>query len=45
MTLKYTPINLTEAGKILEDIIRDKLVKFLEENIMLSNTQYCFKNK
>ena len=33
------------ASKLMEIIIRDKLMSFLEENIMINNTQHGFRNK
>ena len=46
VALNYRPISLTSvAGKILEKIIRDKLVKFLENNNIISDTQHGFRNK
>ena len=42
----YRPISLTSvACKMLETIIRDKLVKHLEGNSLLNNTQHGFRNK
>ena len=44
--LNYRPISLTSvAGKILEKIIRDKVVKYLEDNSILSNSQHGFRNR
>ncbi len=41
----YVPISLTSvAGKIL-DIIRDKLVKFLEDNYIISEAQHGCRNR
>ena len=46
MALNYRPISLTSvAGKILEKIIRDKLVKFLEDENIISDAQHGFRNK
>ncbi len=33
------------GGKILENIIRDKLVNLIEENNIISDTQHDFRNK
>ncbi len=46
VALNYRPISLTSvAGKILEKIIRDKLVKFLEDNNITADSQHGFRNK
>ena len=46
VALNYRPISLTSvAGKILEKIIRDKIVKFLEDNKIISEAQHGFRNK
>ena len=40
------PISLTSVvGKLMETIIRDKLVTFLKENILINNSQHSFRNK
>ena len=42
----YRPISLTSiVGKIMETIMRDKLVNFLEENSLIKNSQHGFRNK
>ena len=42
----YRPISLTSVVcKMLETLIRDKLVSHLEENYLLKNTQHGFRNK
>ena len=42
----YRPISLTSvAGKLMESIIRDKIVKFLEENDIIKDSQHGFRNK
>ena len=42
----YRPISLTSAaGKLMKTIVRDKLVAFLEDNIMINNYQHGFHNK
>ena len=42
----YRPISLTSVVcKMLETLIRDKLVNHLEENNLLKNTQHGFRNK
>ncbi len=44
--LNYRPITLTSvARKIMEKIIRDKLVKFLDDNNIISDVQHGFRNK
>ena len=46
IALNYRPISLTSvAGKILEKIIRDKVVTFLEDNSIISDSQHGFRNK
>ena len=41
VALNYRPISLTSvAGKILEKIIRDRLVRFLESNNIISDNQH-----
>ncbi len=46
VALNYRPISLTSvAGKIPEKIIRDKLVKFLEENNIITDSQHGFRKK
>ena len=41
----YRPISLTSiVGKLLETIIRDKLVKHLEENNLIRDTQHGFRH-
>jgi hypothetical protein len=42
----YRPISLTSVVcKLMETIIRDNLVKFLEENNIINNSQHGFRNK
>ena len=42
----YRPISLTSVVcKMLETLIRDKLVNHLEENYLIKNTQHGFRNK
>ena len=42
--INYRPISLLEVvGKILERIINDRLVKYLEENNLFNNNQYGFR--
>ena len=42
----YRPISLTSVVcKMLETLIRDKLVKHLEDNNLIKNTQHGFRNK
>ena len=42
--INYRPISLLEVtGKILERIINDRLVKYLEENGIMNNNQYGFR--
>ena len=42
----YRPISLTSVVcKLLENILRDKIVKFLEENELIKDTQHGFRNK
>ena len=39
LSINYRPISLTSVvGKLMETIIRDKLVTFLEENSMIDNS-------
>ena len=46
LPINYRPITLTSmVGKLMEAIIHDKLVTFLKENIMISNSQHSFRNK
>ncbi|MEJ1857794.1 reverse transcriptase family protein, partial [Escherichia coli] len=46
VALNYRPISLTSvAGKILEKILRDRLVRFLESNNIISDTQHGFRHK
>ena len=46
VALNYRPIILTSvAGKILEKIIRDRLVRFLENNQLIADTQHGFRNR
>ncbi len=46
VALNYRPISLTSvAGKILEKILRDKIVQFIAENNVVSDTQHGFRNK
>ena len=41
-----SPISLTfVVGKLIETITRDKLVTYLEENIMINNSQLGLRNK
>ncbi len=45
VAFNYKPVSFTSvAGKILEKI-RDKLVKFLEDNNVISDAQHSFRNK
>ena len=40
LPVNYRPISLTSIiGELMETIIRDKLVNFLDENIMIDNYQ------
>ncbi len=42
----YRPISLTSVScKILETLIRDKVVKFCEDNGLINNSQLAFRNK
>ena len=42
----YRPISLTSiVCKLMETIIRDNMVKFLEDNAILNNSQHGFRNK
>ncbi len=42
----YRPISLTSVVcKLMETIIRDNMVKFLENNNILNNTQHGLRNK
>ena len=42
----YRPISLTSVVcKLMESIIRDQLVTFLEENDLVKNSQHGFRNK
>ena len=42
----YRPISLTSVVcKLMETIIRDKIVKFLEENKIMKDSQHGFRNK
>ena len=42
----YRPISLTSVVcKLMESIIRDQLVTFLEENNLVKNSQHGFRNK
>ena len=46
LPINYRPISLTSVVvKLMETIIRDKLVTFLEENSMINNSQHGFRNK
>ena len=41
----YRPVSLTlQIGRIFERIIRDHLVKFLEDNNLLKNSQHRFRS-
>lgn len=42
----YRPISLTSVVcKLMETLIRDKIVKYLEENKLLNDSQHGFRNK
>ena len=42
----YRPVSLTsQIGRIFERIIRDHLVKFLEDNALLRDSQHGFRSK
>ena len=42
----YRPISLTSVvGKLMETIIRDSIVKFLEDNDIMNDSQHGFYNK
>ena len=42
----YRPISLTSVVcKLMESILRDKIVKFLEKNIIIRHSQHGFCNK
>ena len=42
----YRPISLTSiVCKLLETVIRDKMVKFLEENQLIKDSQHGFRNQ
>ena len=42
----YRPISLTSVvGKLLESIIRDKIVEFLESNNLIKDSQHGFRQK
>ncbi len=42
----YRPISLTSViCKIIETLIRDKVVTFLEDNGLINNSQFGFRNK
>ena len=42
----YRPVSLTsQVGKLFERIIRDYLVKFLEDNKLLRDSQHGFRTK
>ena len=44
--VNYRPISLTSvAGKLMETMIHHTLLTFLEENIIIDNTQHGFRNK
>ncbi len=47
VALNYThqSVLTSVAGKIVEKIIRDKLVKFLEDNDIITDLQHGFGNK
>ncbi len=45
-TSNYRPISLTSVTcKILETLIRDKVVIFLDDNGLINNSQFSFRNK
>ena len=42
----YQPVSLTShVGKILESIIKDSIVNFINENDLLNETQHGFVSK
>ena len=42
----YRPISLTSVvGKLMESIIRDKTVEYLEKNAIIKDSQHGFRNK
>ena len=42
----YRPVSLTsQIGRIFERIVRDHLVRFLEENELLNDSQHGFRSK
>ena len=42
----YRPVSLTcHAGKILEKILKEEIVKFLEDNKRITNSQHGFRNR
>ena len=42
----YRPISLTSVvGKLLESIIRDKIVRYLESHSLIGDSQHGFRNK
>ena len=42
----YRPVSLTsQIGKIMERIIKDEIIKFLESNNLISNSQHGFRQK
>ena len=46
LPINYRPISLTSVVyTLMETIIRDKLVAFLSENILIENTQHGFRHK
>ena len=45
ITGQFTVSLTSQVGKVFERIIRDSLVKFLEENELLRNSQHGFRTK
>ncbi len=42
----YRPINLTLlVGKVLESIIREKIVSYLQRHSLINDSQHIFRNK